>query len=279
MPVTVDAMSTINCTCPCGCPDTTTPTGSSVLDKYTRCPRCLIEHSDQASQKPPTSAWQRAGSNDATDPFAEVRAKQVEEHTQALWWQRAKTWHDALPAKFRAADRMDDPGLSAATNHMRSGRPGLAGLVVRGTAGTGKTWLAMSYVKVLVRDRLVDPGAVLVGTEAELLASLTQQATWDMGRDLAQLINPRWKVVFIDDVGVGLYRSETAKRGVWHPLIDAMYAENRTIVLSTELSMSALRSYLGESVYTRIRSLCAGSIIELSEDQRLVQDAPKTQVD
>lgn len=207
-------------------------------------------------------------------PRWEVEQRRVLEYTTKLREARAEKWHEGLPAKFKEADRLDDPTLSIPTGHFRSGNPGLASLVVRGGFGTGKTWLAMSYVKVLVRDRLVDPGEVLVGTEADLLASLTQQATWDMGPGLASLTASRWKVVFIDDVGVGVWRSDQTKRGVWHPIVDAMYSENRTLVISTELSLPALSKHLGDSVWSRIQSMCAGSIVQLSSEQRTHRDAP-----
>lgn len=103
-----------------------------------------------------------------------------------------------LPSRYREADYIRSPeGLAARqwTESYRKGERG--GLVLMGTVGTGKTWLAAAIVRDLSMGERPVPCTFI--TVADALAHLRPGANHEMGVDMVQFTTA--PVLVLDDFG------------------------------------------------------------------------------
>ena len=215
------------------------------LHRYLRCPACS------------TPGHHDADPGDAALDAAAAREMRQRQHDDAV-----ARWRDSLPDKFRDATS-NDPWVLDRFKRIRSGRS--AAFVIVSDFGMGKTWLAMALLNRLIGDGIIHPSQVLWGSEDDLLGSVARASFADMARQRQRLLSPRWRIVFIDDVGHGVYPRPESRAFLWHALTDHLWSRNRSIIITTnhdvELRsattgaperLSPLEEYIGKAAFSRL---------------------------
>lgn len=256
------------CGCPCGC---ARPSGapwveSAVLARRARCEACArpahrSAHPAAPAGEParPVTVVARPDPRDAALD-ARIAAQQQREILAAAW----ERWQAGLPEKFRGAST-DHPKIRERLARWKAGQPGTAGIAILGTHGEGKTWMAVAYANAAIRAGLVRPGDVLYGTEAELLSSAANAAFGDVDRNLRRLIDPRYRMIVIDDVGRGTWLRDDMRPKVFSLVLDAAWRDNRVVVVTTNLVPGDLAEYIGAGAMDRLRSIVGYDAIDLSD--------------
>lgn len=209
----------------------------------------------------------------------QARMEKVREKDQALAAQQARQQWETdlarmsaiLPARFRLATAANVPAVAERLERLASGK-GLhkTSIIFSGVVGSGKTWLAYGYVLDAIKRGILSPQNVDIMTESTL--SSISRSGYSKDEKLQQLFDPRKKLYVIDDVGQAYFRDESVRNEVWFDLIDHIYRNNLTLILTTNLPTrrdnNQLQGYLGSAVYSRLMSLTGGDIITPSTMDR-----------
>ena len=146
------------------------------------------------------------------------------------------------------------------------------GLYVYGSTGTGKTHLAIGVLKALLNKNLNVEGAYFNQTALldRIRRSMGESAPAGSVNGLTdRLLRP---IVVLDDLG-GVQKSSTWVRDRLYSIINAIYEDCRTLIITTTLRPAELARELDPSIVSRIQGMCKE--IDLSgEDQRRI-DAGK----
>lgn len=173
-------------------------------------------------------------------------------------------WLDSLPEKFRASDT-DHPKILERLQRIEAGHPGTAGALIFGPVGEGKTFLALGYANRAIKSGLVQPGQVLFGTEAELLAAAANSSFGEVENALKRLTSPANRMIIIDDVGRGTWLREDMRSKVFMLVLDSAWRDNRIVVVTTNLGKTDLEEYIGVGAMDRLRSMCGYAAISLDD--------------
>lgn len=163
----------------------------------------------------------------ATD--AEIEAKETEVRRERLE-RKAEIMLSRLPSRYREADYIAGAyGLQAArwVSDYRAGAR--KSLVIMGTVGTGKTWLAAA----IARDLMVNtdqPVPVTFITVADMI-DLLRTARPGMDVDMAQFANA--PVLVLDDLG-SEYQTEWSRAQMYR-LSHARYHDGLPTIVTTNL--------------------------------------------
>jgi DNA replication protein DnaC len=235
-----------SCNCHCGCAELTVfPLAglhAKLRDKM-RCLNCSVVHADESIHAAAVAA---------------DRAAKVAEDVER--------WRGLVPARFKTAST-DHPKIQGRVERFKTGAPG--GILTAGPYGSGKTFIAYAYLNTLVGEGLVSPGRVLFGTENDLLGRVSTASFQDRQKALDRLLNPRWDVVFVDDVGWGKYFKEEDRFALFHDLFDFLWANRKTLVMTTNLTKDSLKEWVGSAAYDRMIGLVGGEQVIVSIDESL----------
>jgi DNA replication protein DnaC len=182
---------------------------------------------------------------------------------------RTRGVRTVLPTKYQGvsfdrppiADMARDPQTRIAVTAVREFIDALAdnvaqgrGLFVEGDVGTGKTTLAM-----LVSKHAIEAGySVAIYSLPRLLARIRRTYDGDAG-ELSYLEFFRRltsvDLLHIDDLGA-------EKRSDWvleqlYAIVDERYAANRSIMVTTNLKVTALEEQIGARTVSRLAEMCA----------------------
>lgn len=263
------------CTCACGC------TGASgvplpgagasqlqiALAKYAVCSPC------RAAGHVPAQV-------DDSDIVAQANQEVADER-----WQRAQQqWRARVPERFQDASSAEPMLLDA----VKSWRNGVrASMLAVGYKGVGKTHLGYAMLNQLVKERLVHPYNILAGSEAELLAAISQGG-FDRAEELRRrVMNPkRWDIIMIDDVGYSTF-NRNDRINLWRELADHMWAHKKALILTTNLELSRtvagaagetvtekpLEAWVGDAAYDRITHMTDGVSVSVDglESRRRIE--------
>ncbi|MGB6423654.1 MAG: ATP-binding protein [Solirubrobacterales bacterium] len=144
------------------------------------------------------------------------------------------------------------------------------GLWIQGGTGTGKTTLAM-----LVSKAALDAGrTAAIYSLPGLLARIRRTFDGEAGEDtyftfFNRLISV--DLLHLDDLGAE-NRTEWVLEQLY-AIIDRRYSDQRSILVTTNLSERELREQLGERITSRLVEVC-GDPLELPGDDRRVQISP-----
>lgn len=181
------------------------------------------------------------------------------EREAGKWSERVGSrWADA------ALSKLSDPGAIAAIED-RLGRfkhkDGMnrISLVFSGSNGGGKTYAAYAYVRELIDGGFIRNSQIFLGNES----SLSNIASAGFRRDemRAELLHPRHRLYFIDEVGRGAFGSPVARGQVWDDLMDHVYSNQLCIVLTTNLKTNtknapdAISSWITGAGIERLRHM------------------------
>ncbi len=182
---------------------------------------------------------------------------------------RTRGVRTVLPTKYQGvsfdrppiADMARDPQTRIAVTAVREFIDALAdnvaqgrGLFVEGDVGTGKTTLAM-----LVSKHAIEAGySVAIYSLPRLLARIRRTYDGDAG-ELSYLEFFRRltsvDLLHIDDLGA-------EKRSDWvleqlYAIVDERYASNRSIMVTTNLKVTALEEQIGARTVSRLAEMCS----------------------
>lgn len=194
---------------------------------------------------------------------------------QKIRMQRTKDVEDMqslLPDRFRLATARHIPQVEERLKRLNE-KVGLhkTSLVFLGVVGAGKTWLAYGYILDAIKDGSIRPNEVSITTEFVL--SAISKSGFSKDEKMRELLHPKHKVFIVDDVGQADFKDPSARNEVWFELIDHIYRNNLTLVMTTNLPASptnnSLKKYLGSAVYSRLESITGGDfVIPADKDRR-----------
>lgn len=139
-----------------------------------------------------------------------------------------------------------------------------------GQMGRGKTYLGYAYIYELIKHGVLLPSQVFTASE-EHLASISRSGfrrtdMWEATLD------PKYKFFLIDDLGRSTFTDETQRRSIWHEFVDNIYATERTLFLTTNMSLDNLPAWVGNSSFDRLQHIIGKSgLVEMNgEDYRSI---------
>jgi DNA replication protein DnaC len=260
------------CVCPCNCgKDSLVPDiGGKALAKHARCPEC---GEDAHLQKHPIYAAPGEYKKNITEiyeasEYEKNLAKKIAAEVKSdIWNQQWDAWQRSLPEKFKNAET-EHSQIKERLRRLEAKERGIAGLVVLGAPGYGKTFLAAAYANAAIKAGYFKPTEVLFGSESELLAAAANSSFGEVEKGLKRLISPKIKMLVIDDVGRGTWLNEAMRPKVFSLVLDKFWSENRVIVVTSNLNPSALGEYIGDGAMDRLRSLAGGSSVVLDTESK-----------
>lgn len=183
-----------------------------------------------------------------------------------------KDWGLIVGPKFAKATTELPQVLDRVERHEKGEGLHKTSLILHGNElGRGKTWTAFAYINKLVSLGRLLPGQIFFGTEASTTSRIANSG-FERPQEMKELRNPKYKVYFIDDVGLGSYFRPEYKEEIWYELIDHIYKFNLTLVITTNLDMGVekeLSRWIGRRAYDRLRTLVGDDgVLQLVGDNK-----------
>lgn len=154
---------------------------------------------------------------------------------------------------------------------VQDGKYHKSGLILSGSIGVGKTWVAYAYARRLVEEGALLPSALVEGSEMSLLAGIAA-AGYERPEKMHKLLDPSKRFYLIDEVGRSTYKDVMLRHEMWLQLVNHCYEYHVPIVLTTNLStlknietkaktmISELEEWVGEAAYDRLVTICDGIV-------------------
>lgn len=122
--------------------------------------------------------------------------------------------------------------------------------------GRGKTWQAYSYLNQVIASGGGTSGQIIFGTEGATIARIATSG-FERAGNMRELLQESHRFFFIDDVGQGYYYKEESRHEVWFELIDHIYTQQLTLILTTNLAFTeqSLGKWIGFRAFDRLKSL------------------------
>jgi DNA replication protein DnaC len=260
------------CACPCSCGrDSLVPNiGGTALAKHARCAECGVE--SHLAQHPIHAAPGEYKRNiteiyEPNDYEKELAKKVSDEVRTEIWQQQWEAWQRSIPEKFKNAET-EHAQVKERLKRIAAGQNGVAGLVVLGAPGYGKTFLSVAYANAAIKSGFFKPTEVLFGSESELLAGAANSSFGEVEKAIQRVISPKIKMLIIDDVGRGTWLNEAMRPKVFSLVLDKFWSENRVVVLTSNLAPNALGEYIGDGAMDRLRSLAGGASVVLDTESK-----------
>lgn len=168
---------------------------------------------------------------------AQLHAQSLEHAKEQAHTKALTQWYARVPKKFHNADVSKDEFVLDRIERFRNGIP--SGFIVSGSYGTGKTWMAYGFLNTLINRDIVHPSEVLFGSENQLLGIISMGTFSEQEEARKRLMNPKYKIVYIDDVGQGNFRSLKDAHSIWNQCVDGIWSSDRVLIVSTNYSLSA----------------------------------------
>lgn len=141
-------------------------------------------------------------------------------------------------------------------------------LLLHGNMGTGKSWIAYAYINMAIAAGVATAGQIIADTETSVLGRITISG-FKKPEMLDDLLNPRNKIFFIDDVGQGFFGDIQKRTEVWFELIDHIYTHQLTLLITTNLGARELEKWVGPRAYDRLMAIVGNDgILEPSKVNR-----------
>jgi DNA replication protein DnaC len=232
--------------CPCGCQCgnlTTIPArkvaASRTLQMLLRCEDCARKGGVHQAGSP-VPVVERKTVSVKRDPIDAELDQEADAEVRRLQFQEQwAKWQASVPEKFRHAD-LDDrvlprnaQAIQVRLDLLRRGEP--AGALIFGKIGSGKTYLGYAYANLALKAGLIQRGEIKHGTEVELLGKIATADWSERSRLLKELLSPRLKMLFIDDVGREMRTKPADRRALYDEIANLAWANGRALILTTNL--------------------------------------------
>lgn len=260
------------CACPCNCGrDSVVPNiGGTALAKHARCAECGEElhlQSYPINAEPGEYKRNITEIYEPTEYEKDLAKKVADEVKNEIWQQQWDAWQRSLPEKFKNAET-EHAQVKERLKRIAAEQNGVAGLVVLGAPGFGKTFLSIAYANAAIKAGYFKPTEVLFGSESELLAAAANSSFGEVEKAIQKVISPKIKMIIIDDVGRGTWLNEAMRPKVFSLVLDKYWSENRVVVLTSNLAPTALGEYIGDGAMDRLRSLAGGASVVLDTESK-----------
>lgn len=190
-----------------------------------RCERCVPDHRDDGAVKL-MDVWR----NRVPMPFRDVTLDGIPDQTTRDWMQRlVEDWPRPLNVDGRT----------------------VRVILLRGATGTRKTGTVWAVLHELVASGRVDMNAILAGSEVDVVLPETRTSKWEALKPWKQLHGK--EIVFIDDLGLANLFSPEARISVYKDLLDRVAAQDRTLFLTTNLTLPDVRTSIGDAAFSRLQ--------------------------
>ncbi len=260
------------CACPCSCgKDSIVPLiHAEALAKHARCAECGTDAHIAQYPIHAEPGKQRKNITEIYEPsdYEKDLARKVRmEEKQAIWERQWTAWQESLPDKFKNAET-EHTQVKERLKRISTGDTGVASLVVLGAPGYGKTFLGIAYANAAIKEGYYKPSEVMFGSEAELLAKAANSSFGEVEKALDKLVSSKIKMLIIDDVGRGTWLNEAMRPKVFSLVLDKYWADNRIVVITSNLTPKMLGEYIGDGAMDRLRSMAGGSSVVLDTESK-----------
>lgn len=175
--------------------------------------------------------------------------------------QSLATWMDLVGPRFANAQSDSSVVVDRVERLYRNSGQHKTSLVLYGGMGTGKTWHAYGFINALLQNGIVTAAGIMHDTETGSLGRISSSG-FRRAELFDQLLNPKYRVYFIDDVGQGYFMNEQSRTEIWYELIDHVYTHNLTLILTTNKNPMArrgdfngLEGWIGPRAFDRLTTL------------------------
>lgn len=188
--------------------------------------------------------------------------KDAETRIQSRYNKNVSLWNRKVGERFRDATTTV-PDVLERVERLRRGNTHKTSFALFGNLGVGKTWLAYAYLNTLVKEGIMTPANIVASTETSTLGRIATGG-FERSNMFKELKNPVHKIFFIDDVGQAHFTREESRHEVWYELIDHVYSNDLTLILTTNktfqnasggLNNSSLQRWLGDAAYDRMKHI------------------------
>lgn len=205
----------------------------------------------------------------------------IEARKKAQVKTRVDTWFNKIEERWQDAtlSKLTDPDIIKAIEdrlerHEKGDGLNQTSLMISGTYGKGKTYAGYAYAYELISAGALLPSQVFINTERALVDIAT--GGYEKSEKLRQLLNPHYRFYLIDDVGRGTYQNAAQRGEVWYELLNHVYVNRLTLVLTTNLVTTSreggntISSWMGNAAVDRLRHLvgASGNIVMSGDDKR-----------
>lgn len=222
----------------------------------------------QGAQQSPTKQKQDVSADDYVRRLNQSKArdlhllKQVERDRIVA---SSAKWKQMVGATYANAT-VADPFIMSRLNRLKTGVGlHLTSLILCGNMGVGKTWNAYAYVGEAIRSGAVTAGQVKMGTETGLLSKIVSGG-FNKASLLEELLNPRYRIYLVDEIGAGWFSNPNQRSEIWYELVDHIYTHQLTLIGTTNLPLGrqdaskvTLEDWVGVRAFDRMRSLVGGN--------------------
>lgn len=148
-------------------------------------------------------------------------------------------WKEIVgPRFFGAGVLIEEEKIAERVRLFKSGETHFnSSVVLSGDLGVGKTWRAYGYAEKLIRENVLQQPNIVVGTEISVLGSIASSGFRKPDK-MAELMDERHKFFLIDEVGRTKFPNVEARHEIWYELINYIYMNDLTLVISTNMSTS-----------------------------------------
>lgn len=218
--------------------------------------------------------------------LADHRREERIEEQLLLWGQKAgKRFKDAHITSPRVRKIVE-----ARVERLSVGGPGHNnGLILTGAYGVGKTWTVYAFVKRLIEEGVMNVSEVMMGTEISMIKPLSD-ATFDRTEKVRDLLNPKYRFFYVDDVGIATFKSSKIRHELWYALIDHCYVKNLPLVITTNKSfvkhpvrdaetnaeyINEFEAWVGQASYDRLKALAGTDGLVVLDNKNMRDEANK----
>lgn len=132
-----------------------------------------------------------------------------------------------------------------------------------GNSGAGKTWNAYAYLNLLVTKGIVNSNSIYGGSETAVLGRIASSGY--KKPEMYDELFTNHTVFFIDDVGKGRFSNADGREEVWFELINHVYQNELTLVLTSPFKFEmlndgtkqsrGLHNWIGNDAYDRLLTI------------------------
>jgi len=190
---------------------------------------------------------------------------------------REEEWFNIIGDRWRDAclQNISDPNaVSVLDDRLKRHRSGnglnRTSILIAGKMGRGKTYLGYAYAYELIHAGLLKPSEVFIGTEQDLVK--IARGGFHGAEMLEDLLKPQHRFYLFDDIGRTAFPDDIKRRELWHALVDNIYSNGKTLVITTNLPIQekqgVLAAWVGNSSESRIRHITGDGVVFMDGDNK-----------
>lgn len=204
-------------------------------------------------------------------------------------------WQNKVTGLYRSAalNNIDSPEMRAFLSdnikrfkYNTETDNGQKSIILVGGNGSGKTFAAYAFAYELLALGYLKADQIKIINETTL--SEIANSGYNKQEQLEELLNPKYKFYFIDEVGRATYRAQDQRANIWFSLLDHIGNYKLTAVLATNLvakkptnagshstTAPTIAEWLGKAGADRLRALVGSAMMNAGVVDRRAELAQK----